>query len=146
MARSTSGLFPERNLPKTWASLPRSDFQMSWSADSAGKRPLDTFNASAAFSRRRCPARRIEHHTLDRECCNVTADAAGGIGARLALRKAEKMGSPKKGECRPRTGTDRVTQIHQLQPRKGVQRVANFIFAFSDARWVKGTACRLRRR
>jgi hypothetical protein len=25
------------------------------------------------------------------ECCNVTADAVGGIGARLALRKAEKM-------------------------------------------------------
>jgi hypothetical protein len=40
---------------------------MSWSANSAGELPHDTFNASAAFSRRRCPARWIEH-TLDREC------------------------------------------------------------------------------
>ena len=67
---------------------------MSLSADSAGRDPLDTFNVSAAFSRQLCPARWIEH-TLDRECSNVAADAAGGIGARLALRKAEKMGGPK---------------------------------------------------
>jgi hypothetical protein len=144
MARSTSGLFPEMNLPKTWASLPRSDFQMSWSADSAGKETLDTFNASAAFSRRRCPAPRIEHHTLDRECCNVTADAAGGIGARLALRKAEKMGGPKKGECRPRTGTDRVTK-DTVRSRERCQ-AARTSYLRSPTRWVKGAACRLRRR
>ena len=141
MARSTSGLFPEMNLPKTWASLPRSDFQMSWSADSAGKETLDTFNASAAFSRRRCPAPRIEHHTLDRECCNVTADAAGGIGARLALRKAEKMGGPKKGECRPRTGTDRVTKTPSAAAKK--RQAARTSYLRSPTRWVKGAACRL---
>ena len=55
------------------------------------------------------PARWIEH-TLDRECCNVSADAAGGIGARLALRTAEKMGGPKKGECRP---------LHLIPPHIG---------------------------
>ena len=62
----------------------------------------------------------------------MTADAAGGIGARLALRKAEKMGSPKKGERRPRTGTDRVTK-NTIRSREKVSSGANFIFAFSDA-------------
>ena len=83
------------------------------------------------LARRRCPARRIEH-TLDPECCNVTADAAGGIGARLPLRKAEKMGGPKKGECRPRTGTDRVTK-DTIRSREKASSGANFIFTFSRA-------------
>jgi hypothetical protein len=83
------------------------------------------------LARRRCPARRIEH-TLDPECCNVTADAAGGIGARLPLRKAEKMGGPKKGECRPRTGTDRVTK-DTIRSREKASSGANFIFTFSHA-------------
>ena len=67
------------------------------------------------------PARWIEH-TLDRECCNVTADAAGGIGARLALRKAEKMGGEKKGECRtasrpaPRHTIGRTSYRHLATP------------------------------
>ena len=61
----------------------------------------------------------------------MTADAAGGIGARLALRKAEKMGSPKKGECRPRTGTDRVTK-DTIRSREKVSSGANFVFTFSD--------------
>ena len=51
----------------------------------------------------------------------MRADAAGGIGARLALRKAEKMGGPKKGECRPRTGTDRVTKTPSAAA-KGAKR------------------------
>ena len=83
------------------------------------------------LARRRCPARRIEH-TLDPECCNVTADAAGGIGARLPLRKAEKMGGPKKGECRPRTGTDRVTK-DTIRSREKASSGANFIFTLSHA-------------
>jgi hypothetical protein len=83
------------------------------------------------LARRRCPARRIEH-TLDPECCNVTADAAGGIGARLPLRKAEKMGGPKKGECRPRTGTDRVTK-DTIRSREKASTGANFIFTLSHA-------------
>jgi hypothetical protein len=62
----------------------------------------------------------------------VAADAAGGIGARLALRKAEKMGGPKKGECRPRTGTDRVTK-DTIHSRENASSGANFIFTFSDA-------------
>jgi hypothetical protein len=37
-ARSISGLFPGKG--RTWASLPRSGFQMSWSADSAGGETL----------------------------------------------------------------------------------------------------------
>jgi len=66
------------------------------------------------------------------ESAVVTADAAGGIGARLALRKAEKMGSPKKGECRPRTGTDRVTK-DTIRSREKASSGANFIFTFSHA-------------
>ena len=64
---------------------------MSWSAE---KDHRNTFNASAAFSGRLCPARWIEH-TPDREYCSEAADAGGGIGAQVALRKAEKMGDPK---------------------------------------------------
>ncbi len=40
----------------------------------------------------------------------MTADAVGGIAARLALRKAEKMGGEKKGECRP---------LHLIPPHIG---------------------------
>ncbi len=67
------------------------------------------------------PARWIEH-TLDRECCNVTADAAGGIGARLALRKAEKICGEKKGERRsasrpaPRHTIGRTSYRHLATP------------------------------
>ena len=131
MARSTSGLFPERNLPKTWASLPRSDFQMSWSADSAGKRPLELLTHQRPSQDDAAPPRGLSI-TRWIESAVVTADAAGGIGARLALRKAEKMGSPKKGECRPRTGTDRVTE-DTIRSREEVSSGANFIFTFSDA-------------
>jgi hypothetical protein len=58
-----------------------------------GEDHRNTFNASAAFSGR-LTARWIEH-TLDREYCSEAADAGGGIGAQVALRKAEKMGDPK---------------------------------------------------
>ena len=41
------------------------------------------------------PARWIEH-TLDRECCNVTADAAGGIGAPLRCVRRRKFAARKR--------------------------------------------------
>jgi hypothetical protein len=97
-ARSISGLFPGKG--RTWASLPRSGFQMSWSADSAEGDPMILSTHQRPSQGDAAPPGGLSTRWIESavECCNVTADAAGGIGARLALRKAE---NPKKGECRP---------------------------------------------
>jgi hypothetical protein len=73
-----------KTCPKLDPALAHSGLQMSWSADSAGKRYFQRISGLL----------KPGEHTLDREYCSEAADAGGGIGAQVALRKAEKMGAP----------------------------------------------------
>ena len=145
-ARRSDGALDQRplsgkELAQNLGQLAPQQLQMSWSADSAGKRPLELVTHQQPSQDDAAPPRGLSI-TRWIESAVVTADAAGGIGARLALRKAEKMGSPKKGECRPRTGTDRVTK-DTIRSRERCQ-AARTSYLRSLTPWVKGAARRLR--